>query len=74
MTMQIEPSQASWIISYLGEESVQKINDDGSVVIQELVCDWKAFRSFALTFLDGAEILAPEELREGMKEWLESML
>ncbi|MAT37510.1 MAG: hypothetical protein CL420_05700 [Acidimicrobiaceae bacterium] len=74
VTMQIEPSQASWIISYLGEESVHKINDDGSVVIQELVCDWKAFRSFALTFLDGAEILAPEKLRQGMKEWLESLL
>ena len=74
MTMQVEPSQAPWIINYLGEESVQKVNDDGSVVIQEAVCDWKAFRSFALTFLDGAEILTPKEMRDSMQIWLESLL
>jgi ABC-type dipeptide/oligopeptide/nickel transport system ATPase component len=47
--------------------------EDGSVVVEEVVCNREAFRSFVLTFLEGAEILGPPELRDDLIGWLEGM-
>ena len=74
VTMHVEALHAPWIVNYLGENSVKKINTDGSVVIEEEVNDWKSFRSFALTFLDGVKILAPQKCKEDMQAWLRSFL
>ena len=72
--MHVEALHAPWIVNYLGENSVKVINTDGSVVIEEEVNDWKSFRSFALTFLDGVKILAPKKNKEDMQAWLRSFL
>lgn len=74
VTMHVEALHAPWIVNYLGENSVKVINTDGSVVIEEEVNDWKSFRSFALTFLDGVKILAPKKNKEDMQAWLRSFL
>jgi len=74
VTMHVEALHAPWIVNYLGENSVKEINTDGSVVIEEEVNDWKSFRSFALTFLDGVKILAPQKCKEDMQAWLRSFL
>ena len=74
VTMRVEALHAPWIVTYLGENSVKEENADGSVIIEEEVNDWKSFRSFALTFLDGVKILSPQESKEDMQAWLRSFL
>ncbi len=74
VSMQVEALHAPWIVNYLGEKSVKEINADGSVIIEEEVNDWKSFRSFALTFLDGVKILTPEKSKKDMEAWLRSFL
>jgi len=46
----------------------------GGTVWSIPVTNWPAFRSFVLSFLDRAEILAPAEERALMADWLRSML
>ena len=38
-----------------------------------MVRDVAAFRSFVLTFLDGAEVVAPTGFRDEMVSWLEAL-
>ena len=44
---------------------------DGGVVVELLVTNRDAFRSFVLGFLDHAEVLAPDELRTELVDWLQ---
>ena len=60
-------------LGHLGEAAVANHREDGSVVVEEVVCNREAFRSFVLTFLEGAEILGPPELRDDLIGWLEGM-
>jgi len=46
---------------------------NGSVIFQVPVTNWPAFRSFVLSFLDHAEVIAPPESRAEMIEWLEGI-
>lgn len=46
----------------------------GSVLFQVPVTNWPAFRSFVLSFLDHAEVIAPPETRASMIEWLEGIV
>jgi len=62
-----------WIVDFLGEDAVQERREDGSAVVVETVRNREAFRSFVLTFLDGAELLGPDELRTDMVTWLEAL-
>jgi len=48
-------------------------NSDGSAVLTLAVTNTDAFRSFVLSFLEHAEVLAPPELRSGVIEWLEEI-
>ena len=68
----VDAAHVPWVIGHLGAESVVEHRDDGSVVVAEEVVDRAAFRSFVLAFLDGAEILAPEDLRDDLVVWLEA--
>jgi proteasome accessory factor B len=43
---------------------------DGSLVVEFVVVNRPAFRSFVLGFLDHAEILEPEELRDDLIAWI----
>ena len=69
----VDAPHAPWVIGHLGESTVVERRADGSIVAAEEVCNREAFRSFVLTFLDGAEILEPPELRRDLEDWLQGM-
>jgi predicted DNA-binding transcriptional regulator YafY len=69
----VDAVQAPWIVDHLGMEAVVARPDDGSVVVELPVTNRESFRSFVLTFLDHAEVLAPVELRDDMIGWLEAL-
>jgi len=73
VSVMIDGRHAAWVEGFLGSASVVERRDDGSVVIVEPVRDIPAFRGFVLTFLDGAEVLSPEEVRTDMVAWLRGM-
>ena len=68
----VDRDQAGWVRGHLGEDAVAEERPDGSIVFQVGVNNWPAFRSFVLTFLEHAEILAPAELRTQLVDFLEA--
>ena len=66
----VDADQAEWAASRTGPGSVRERRADGSVVLAVAVTNREAFRSFALGFLDHAEVLGPPELRAEMVSWL----
>ncbi|MDE0927245.1 MAG: WYL domain-containing protein [Acidimicrobiales bacterium] len=71
--MAVDAVHATWVRNFLGEGAVIEEHADGSLLVEEEVVNKEAFRSFVLTFLDGAEILGPQELRQDMLDWLEAL-
>jgi proteasome accessory factor B len=69
----VDPSHAPWLVDYLGPEAVVEHRDDGAVVVELPVTNRDSFRSFALTFLDHAEVLSPAELRDDLVAWLQKL-
>ncbi len=65
----IDDTHAQSIVAQLGEEAVVERRADG-VVVRLAVTNREAFRSFVLGFLDRAEVLSPDELRDDLVEWL----
>ena len=70
----VDKRHVSWLTSFLRSAEVIEECDDGSVLVREMVRDAAAFRSFVLTFLDGAEIVAPTWFRDEMVDWLEALI
>ena len=58
-----------------GSASVRVVErrPDGSLVLEMDVTSRYGFRSFLLTFLEHAEVLAPAELRDDVVTWLEAI-
>ncbi len=71
--MAVDAVHATWVRNFLGEGAVIEEHADGSLLVEVEVVNKEAFRSFVLTFLDGAEILGPQELRQDMLDWLEAL-
>jgi proteasome accessory factor B len=69
----VDAAHVPWVLSHLGDAAVVEQREDGSAVFEEEVCNREAFRSFVLTFLEGAEVLGPHELRDDIVTWLEGM-
>jgi predicted DNA-binding transcriptional regulator YafY len=69
----VDARHAPWVVEHLGTTAVVEHRDDGSVIVETQVRKPEVFRSFALMFLEGAEILEPPELRQDMRSWLESL-
>lgn len=69
----VDADQAAWARGHLGEEAVAAERDDGSVVFTLTVHNRAAFRSFALSFLEHAEVLEPPELRDDLLAWLAAL-
>ncbi len=67
----IDADRAVWARELLGEGLEQRA--DGRVIATLDVRDRAAFRSFVLIFLEHAEVLEPDELRQEMIQWLETM-
>jgi len=68
----VRPPQAGGVVADLGEQAVVRGNDDGSVVLRMAVTNRRAFLSYVLGLLDGAEVLEPPELRAEVAAWLEA--
>ena len=71
--LKIHKSHAAWALEIVGESAVYEELPDGSIVLHEVVRDWKIFRSFVFSFLDSAEVIKPPESRKAIIHWLESM-
>jgi len=69
----VDERHVTWLTGFLRSAEVIQRRDDGSIIVQELVREPDAFRSFVLTFLDGAEVLEPAWFREEMVAWLEAL-
>lgn len=67
----VDADQAAWARHAIGRDGEPR--SDGSVVFALPVRNKDAFRSFALSFLDHAEVLEPSELRDDLVGWLEML-
>jgi predicted DNA-binding transcriptional regulator YafY len=70
-TLLVDADQAGWAIGQVGPDAVHERQADGSVILELPVTNRAAFRSFVLGFLDHAEVLGPEALRDEIVAWLE---
>lgn len=70
----VDADQADWAVARAGPDAVHERRPDGSVVLALDVTNRDAFRSFALGFLDHAEVLAPPGLRADMVAWLSRLV
>lgn len=69
----VDADHVDWAVRFLGEERVVERRADGAGVFSLTVRNREAFRSMVLTFLDHAEVLAPDELRADVVSWLEQL-
>ena len=69
----VDKRHVPWLINFLRGAEIIEERGDGSVLVREMVRDAVAFRSFVLTFLDGAEVVAPTWFRDEMVAWLEAL-
>lgn len=69
----VDRDQALSAVHHVGAEAVSAELPDGSVILTLPVRNRVAFRSFALTFLEHAEVLEPRELRDDLMQWLEDL-
>lgn len=70
----VDGAQAGWAEARTGAGAVRERRPDGSVVLALRVTNRAAFRTFALGFLDHAEVLGPPDLRAEMVAWLDSLV
>jgi proteasome accessory factor B len=68
--LRVDPSQAEWVRSLAGEETVAGTTPDGWVDFKLPVTNRAAFRSFVLGLLDRAEVVGPPEVRDEIIFWL----
>lgn len=68
--LRIDGDQAGWALDHLRDATVVAEEPDGSVEVAFTVTNRDAFRSFVLGFLEHAEVLAPDELRDELLGWL----
>lgn len=69
----VDAGQAAWVQEKPGVEVVET-RPDGSIVLAIPVANPAAFRSFVLSLLDHAELLAPPEARADMVTWLQATI
>lgn len=70
----VDADQALWAVHAAGQDAVVEQRPDGAVVLELTVRNRAAFRSFALAFLEHAEVLSPQELRDDVVAWLTAQL
>lgn len=71
--LRIDADLAGWAVDHLGPEALVATHVDGSVEAVLRVTNRDAFRSFVLGFLDHAEVLGPDELRDDLVAWLTAL-
>jgi predicted DNA-binding transcriptional regulator YafY len=70
----VDAPRAGWVVDELGDAAVVERRDDGSVVVGLSVVNRAAFRTWVLGLLEHAEVLAPDELRQDIVEWLRGLV
>ena len=68
----VDADQAAWACHRAGVDGERR--PDGSVVLTLRVRDTAALRTFVLDFLDHAEVLEPDWLRDDLIGWLEALV
>jgi predicted DNA-binding transcriptional regulator YafY len=68
--LRVDADQALWAVHALGPDAVVHTHADGAVELRLTVRNPQAFRSFALSFLEHAEVLEPPALRADLIAWL----
>ena len=68
----VDADQASWACHRAGVDGERR--PDGSVVLTLEVRDTAALRSFVVEFLEHAEVLEPQWLRDELVAWLEALV
>jgi predicted DNA-binding transcriptional regulator YafY len=68
--VRIDAAAAGGVVGELGEQQVTARGDDGSIEVEVPFASLPAFRSWVLGYLDQAEVLAPDDLRAHLFEWL----
>jgi proteasome accessory factor B len=71
--LRVDASQAGWVRSLAGEESVAGTGLDGWVDFKLPVTNRAALRSFVLGLLDRAEVTGPPEVRDEIIDWLTAL-
>jgi len=71
--VRVDADQAAVAAMQLDPSAVIEEHADGSMDFSVRVSNLPAFRSFVLAFLDHAEVLGPEAVRNDLIAWLESM-
>lgn len=70
--VRLDAQQAALSRHEFGLDSIWLDLPDGSAEVEMIVSNRRAFRSFVIGFLEHAEILEPQELRDDIVEWLKS--
>ncbi|MDE0803094.1 MAG: WYL domain-containing protein [Acidimicrobiales bacterium] len=70
--LRVRPPQATLAARLVGTSAAKEWDEDGSVVLTLPVRSVDGFRRFALSFLDAAEVLGPDALRDDIVHWLEA--
>jgi proteasome accessory factor B len=71
--LRVDASQADWVRSLAGEETVAGTGPDGWVDFKLPVTNRAAFRGFVLGLLDRAEVMGPPEVRDEIVYWLSDL-
>lgn len=69
----IDASHARWAMHHLRDATVVAEHSNGSIEIEMAVTNVGAFRSLVLSMFEAAEVLSPQELRDDIVNWLESL-
>lgn len=70
--VRIDADQAALSRTHVLEDATWTDLPDGSATVAMEVTNRRAFRTFVLGFLEHAEILEPQELRDELVEWLDA--
>ena len=70
----VDPLRSFQVLDEVGADAVVEEHSDGSIVIEVAVGRETAARSWVLSFLHHAEVLAPAEFRDDLRTWLEGIV
>lgn len=70
----VDSTHARWARHHITGAAVVAEHPDGAIELEVEVTNVAAFRSLMLSMFDAAEILAPDELRDDIVRWLETIV
>lgn len=70
----VDAGHAARLLRELGESAVRERRDDGSIVFAVPCANRWAFRSWLLGFMEHAEVLAPQDVRAEIVDWLQAIV